>query len=165
MDTVLSFLISTGIIVFGGLIVAGTITVGAPMAWTFMGLLPLIVGCLSLYHYVAVLGGPSRMRSCQSSVERFHFAARQPTLVFTSAPMEPNDVLSWCAPNGAPLPNLPVLRLPHSGAYFLSHVARGRIRGTRQRFCLTACGFNERLFDWPLRFDCSNARRGLESIG
>jgi hypothetical protein len=37
MDAVLSFLISTGIIVFGGLIVAYTITVGAPMVWNVHG--------------------------------------------------------------------------------------------------------------------------------
>jgi hypothetical protein len=52
MDAVLSFLISTGIIVFGGLIVAGTVTAGSPLAWTFMGLLPLIVGSLSLYEAI-----------------------------------------------------------------------------------------------------------------
>jgi hypothetical protein len=47
MDTVLSFLISAGIIAFGVWVVAGTITAGWP--WTLMGLLAVIVGLLSLY--------------------------------------------------------------------------------------------------------------------
>ena len=37
MDTALSYLISAGIIAFGVWIVVGTVTAGAPMAWTFMG--------------------------------------------------------------------------------------------------------------------------------
>jgi hypothetical protein len=52
MDAVLSFLISTGIIVFGGLIVADTIIARSPFAWTLMGLFPLIVGSLSLYEAI-----------------------------------------------------------------------------------------------------------------
>jgi hypothetical protein len=47
MDTVLSFLISTGIIVFGVWVTAGT---GWP--WTLMGLLAVIVGLFSLYEPV-----------------------------------------------------------------------------------------------------------------
>jgi hypothetical protein len=47
MDTVLSILISAGIIAFGVWVVAGTITAGWP--WTLMGLLAVIVGLLSLY--------------------------------------------------------------------------------------------------------------------
>jgi hypothetical protein len=47
MDTVLSFLISAGIIAFGVWVVAETITAGWP--WTLMGLLAVIVGLLSLY--------------------------------------------------------------------------------------------------------------------
>jgi hypothetical protein len=48
MDTVLSLLISAGIIAFGlWVVVAGTITAGRP--WTLMGLLAVIVGLLSLY--------------------------------------------------------------------------------------------------------------------
>jgi hypothetical protein len=47
MDTVLSFLISAGIIAFGVWVVAGTITAGWP--WMLMGLLAVIVGLLSLY--------------------------------------------------------------------------------------------------------------------
>jgi hypothetical protein len=49
MDTVLSFLISAGIIAFGVWVVAGTIAAGWPLAWTLMGLLAVIVGLLSLY--------------------------------------------------------------------------------------------------------------------
>jgi hypothetical protein len=49
MDTVLSFLISAGIIAFGVWVVAGTIAAGWPLAWTLMGLLPVIVGSISLY--------------------------------------------------------------------------------------------------------------------
>jgi hypothetical protein len=49
MDSILSFLISTGIIVVGGLIVVCTVIAGSPLAWTVMGLLPVIVGSLSLY--------------------------------------------------------------------------------------------------------------------
>ena len=49
MDTVLSFLISAGIIAFGVWVVVGTITAGWPLAWTIMGLLAILVGVLSLY--------------------------------------------------------------------------------------------------------------------
>jgi hypothetical protein len=49
MDTIVSYLISVGIIAFGVWIVAGTIAAGLPLAWTLMGLLPVIVGSLSLY--------------------------------------------------------------------------------------------------------------------
>jgi hypothetical protein len=49
MDTVFSFLISVGIAAFGVWVVAGTIAAGSPLAWTFMGLLAVIVGLISLY--------------------------------------------------------------------------------------------------------------------
>jgi hypothetical protein len=49
MDTVLSLLISVGIIAFGVWIVAGALAAGAPLAWTLMGLLTVIVGLISLY--------------------------------------------------------------------------------------------------------------------
>jgi hypothetical protein len=49
MDTVLSLLISDGIIAFGVWVVAGTIAAGWPLAWTLMGLLTVIVGLISLY--------------------------------------------------------------------------------------------------------------------
>jgi hypothetical protein len=50
METVLSLLISAGIIAFGIWVVASTITAGWP--WTLMGLLAVIVGLLSLYESV-----------------------------------------------------------------------------------------------------------------
>jgi hypothetical protein len=50
MDTVLSLLISAGIIAFGVWVVAETVTAGWP--WTLMGLLAVIVGLLSLYESV-----------------------------------------------------------------------------------------------------------------
>ena len=49
MDTVLSLLISVGIIAFGVWIVAGTLAAGSPLAWTLMGLLTVMVGLISLY--------------------------------------------------------------------------------------------------------------------
>jgi hypothetical protein len=49
MDTALSYLISAGIIAFGVWIVVGTVTAGSPMAWTFAGLVPVILGSISLY--------------------------------------------------------------------------------------------------------------------
>ena len=49
MDTVLSLLISVGIIAFGVWIVAGTLAAGSPLAWMLMGLLTVIVGLISLY--------------------------------------------------------------------------------------------------------------------
>ena len=52
MDTALSCLISAGIIAFGVWIVVGTVTAGSPMAWTFTGLVPMIVGSISLYQAV-----------------------------------------------------------------------------------------------------------------
>jgi hypothetical protein len=49
MDTVLSFLISVGIIAFGVWVVAVTIAAGWPLAWPLMGMLAVIVGSMSLY--------------------------------------------------------------------------------------------------------------------
>jgi hypothetical protein len=49
MDTVLSLLISVGIIAFGVWIVSGTLAAGSPLAWTLMGLLTVMVGLISLY--------------------------------------------------------------------------------------------------------------------
>ena len=53
MDTALSYLISAGIIAFGVWIVAGTVTAGSPMAWTLIGLVPMVVGSVSLYQVVS----------------------------------------------------------------------------------------------------------------
>jgi hypothetical protein len=58
MDTVLSFLISAGIIAFGVWVVAGTIAAGWPLAWALMGLLAVIVGLLSLYGSVRDASAP-----------------------------------------------------------------------------------------------------------
>jgi hypothetical protein len=48
MGTVLSFIISAGIIAFGVWVAAGTIAAGWPLA-ALMGLLAVIVGLISLY--------------------------------------------------------------------------------------------------------------------
>jgi hypothetical protein len=53
MDKALSYLISAGIIAFGVWIVVGTVTTGSPLAWTLSGLLPLLVGSISLYQVVS----------------------------------------------------------------------------------------------------------------
>ena len=53
MDTELSYLISAGIIAFGVWIAVGTVTAGSPMAWTFTGLVPIVVGSISLYQVVS----------------------------------------------------------------------------------------------------------------
>ena len=52
MDAAFSFLISAGIIAFGIWIAAGSIAAGSPLAWTLMGLLPAIVGSISLYQSI-----------------------------------------------------------------------------------------------------------------
>ena len=49
MDDAFSFSISLGIIAFGIWIAAGTIGAGSPLAWMLIGLLPVIVGAISLY--------------------------------------------------------------------------------------------------------------------
>jgi hypothetical protein len=56
MDTVLSFLISVGIITFGVWVVATTIAAGWPLAWTLMGLLAVIVGLLSFMRLFGMPG-------------------------------------------------------------------------------------------------------------
>jgi hypothetical protein len=50
METVLSLVISAGIIAFGIWVVASTITGGWP--WTLVGLLAVMVGLLSLYESI-----------------------------------------------------------------------------------------------------------------
>jgi hypothetical protein len=52
MDAAFSFLISIGIIAFGIWIAAGTIGGSSPLGWTFMGLLTVIVGSISLYQAI-----------------------------------------------------------------------------------------------------------------
>jgi hypothetical protein len=49
MNDALSLSISVGIIAFGIWIAAGTIDAGSPLAWMLTGLLPVIVGTISLY--------------------------------------------------------------------------------------------------------------------
>ena len=52
MNTMLSWLISAAIIAFGMWVVAASIAAGSPLAWTLMGLLPVLVGGISLYQAV-----------------------------------------------------------------------------------------------------------------
>jgi hypothetical protein len=49
MNDAVAFSISIGIIVFGIWIAAGTIGAGSHLAWTLIGVLPVIVGTISLY--------------------------------------------------------------------------------------------------------------------
>jgi hypothetical protein len=49
MDRALSFLISAGIAAFGVWIIAYSIVSGSYLVWTFMGILPIVVGLISLY--------------------------------------------------------------------------------------------------------------------
>lgn len=49
MNDAFSFSISIGIIAFGIWIASGTIGAGAHLAWILIGLLPVIVGTISLY--------------------------------------------------------------------------------------------------------------------
>jgi hypothetical protein len=46
------------IIAFGVWIVVGTVTTGSPLAWTLSGLLPLLVGAMSLYQGQVCVGRP-----------------------------------------------------------------------------------------------------------
>ena len=48
MNDACSLSISVGIIAFGIWIAAGTIGAGSPLAWMLMGLLPVIIGTISL---------------------------------------------------------------------------------------------------------------------
>jgi hypothetical protein len=52
MDRALPFLISAGIAGFGIWIIARTIASGWPLGWTLMGILPVIVGSISLYQAI-----------------------------------------------------------------------------------------------------------------
>jgi hypothetical protein len=49
MNTVLSFLISAGIIAFGLWTIACSIATGSPVGFTLMGILPVAIGSVSLY--------------------------------------------------------------------------------------------------------------------
>ena len=48
MNDACSLSISVGIIAFGIWIAAGTIGAGSPLAWMLMGLLPVMIGTISL---------------------------------------------------------------------------------------------------------------------
>jgi hypothetical protein len=52
MDKALSFLISLGIAAFGIWIIADTMGSGSPSVWTLLGILPIIVGSISLYQEI-----------------------------------------------------------------------------------------------------------------
>jgi hypothetical protein len=52
MDRALSFLISAGIAAFGIWIIGSTIRSGSPSVWTLLGILPVIVGSISLYQEI-----------------------------------------------------------------------------------------------------------------
>jgi hypothetical protein len=52
MDRALSFLISAGIAGFGIWIIAYTTASGSPLGWMLMGILPIIVGAISLYQAI-----------------------------------------------------------------------------------------------------------------
>jgi hypothetical protein len=49
MNTALSFLISAGIAAFGVWIIACTIGAGSLLSWTLLGILPVVVGSISLF--------------------------------------------------------------------------------------------------------------------
>ena len=49
VDTALSYLISVGLIAFGVWIVAAKAASGSLLVWTFVGLIPIVVGLLSLF--------------------------------------------------------------------------------------------------------------------
>jgi hypothetical protein len=52
MDRALSFSISVGIAGFGIWITAHTVASGSPLGWTLIGILPIVVGLISLYQAV-----------------------------------------------------------------------------------------------------------------
>jgi hypothetical protein len=58
MDRALSLLISAGITAFGVWIVGYTMASGSPLGWTLMGILPIILGSISLYQAI----GEARLR-------------------------------------------------------------------------------------------------------
>jgi hypothetical protein len=49
MDRALSFLISAGIVAFGIWIITYTLRSGSPLAWTLMGIFPVLVGSISFF--------------------------------------------------------------------------------------------------------------------
>jgi hypothetical protein len=60
----MDMVVSAGIIAFGVWVVVGTITAGWPLAWTIMGVFPILVGVLSLVGSVRDAGhGRNPVRS------------------------------------------------------------------------------------------------------
>jgi hypothetical protein len=60
----MDMVVSAGIIAFGVWVVVGTITAGWPLAWTIMGVFPILVGVLSLVGSVREAGhGRNPVRS------------------------------------------------------------------------------------------------------
>ncbi len=49
MNTVLSFLISAGIVAFGLWTMICSIEAGAPLGFVFLGILPIAIGAISFY--------------------------------------------------------------------------------------------------------------------
>jgi hypothetical protein len=56
MDRALSLLISVGIAAFGVWIIDYTMASGSPLGWTLMGILPIILGSISLYQEMGEAG-------------------------------------------------------------------------------------------------------------
>ena len=52
MEAAVAYLISVGILACGLWIVAGTLASGLPMAWTFAGLVTVLVGSASLFDQI-----------------------------------------------------------------------------------------------------------------
>ena len=49
VDRALAYLISAGIVSFGVWIIVHAVKSGSPLAWTLLGILPILVGLISLY--------------------------------------------------------------------------------------------------------------------
>ena len=54
VDRALAHLISAGIVAFGVWTIVHAIGSGAPFAWTLLGILPVLVGFVSVYHETRV---------------------------------------------------------------------------------------------------------------
>ena len=52
MDRALSLLISAGIAAFGVLIIGYALASGSPLGWTLAGILPIMLGSISLYQAI-----------------------------------------------------------------------------------------------------------------
>jgi hypothetical protein len=54
VDRALAHLVSAGIVAFGVWTIMHAMGSGAPLAWTLLGILPLLVGLVSVYHETKV---------------------------------------------------------------------------------------------------------------